>query len=325
MKIIDFGALFIVFAFLAGTASYADSINTKGMKEAQKAMAAGDYDKAFKEYSRIAKEGKNPLAHFSLGLFFENGWGRPVDRGEACKHFKEAAQGEIPAGAHWYAECLEDGINGTPDPGQAAIWYEKAVELGHSLSLCSLAELYMTGRGVPGDPQKALELCQIPAQQASVSAQVRWGKFYLKGDESIRDYQAAIRWFEYAAERNNPEARYYLGVIVRDGHAGTMKPGTGRYFFELAASQGYMPAYFQTGKLYFNAPVDPKTGWLSEDDLAKAYLWLSTAVKRSEDREELAGAEEMLKKIKEVMPKTWEPELDHKVAHHLDRLKAEGY
>lgn len=317
MKIINLWALFIVFAFLTGTA-HADSINTRDLKEAQEAMAAGDYDKAFKEYSRIAKEENNPLAHFSLGLFFENGWGRPVDRREACKHFKESAQGDIPFGAHLYAECLEDGVNGPADYSQAAIWYEKAAELGHHLSLCSLAELYMVGNGVPKNPQKAIGLCQKSAMQASVPSQVRLGRFYLEGDESIRDYQAAMRWFEYAAERNNPEAQYYLGVIVRDGHAGTMKPGTDRYFFELAASQGYMPAYFQTGKLYFNAPVDPKTGWLSEDDLAKAYMWLSAAVKRSEDKAELAETEEMLKKIREVMPKTWEPDLDHKVAQHLE-------
>ncbi len=317
IKIINVWVLCIVFAFLTRTIS-ADSINTKGMQEAQKNMATGDYGKAFEMYSRIAQEENNPLAQFILALFFENGWERPVDRKKACKYFKEAAQGKIPAGAHSYAKCLEDGVNGPPDPEQAAIWYEKAAELGHQISLCSLAELYMIGKGVPKDPQKALELCQIPAQQASVPAQVRLGRFYLEGDESIRDYQAAIRWFEYAAEKNNPEALYYLAVIVRDGHAGRMKPNTDRYFFELAASQGHVPAYFQTGKLYFNAPVDPKTGWLSEDDLAKAYMWLSATVKRSEEKLELAEAEEMLKKIREVMPKTWGPDLDDKVAHHLE-------
>ena len=317
MKIINLGALFIVFVFLIGTAQ-ADSINTSDFKKAQKAMAAGDYGKAFKEYRRIAKKDDNPLAHFSLGLFFENGWGRPVNRGSACKHFKEAAQGGIPFGAHLYAECLEDGVNGPADYEQAAVWYEKAAELGYNMSLCSLAELYMTGKGVPKNPQKAVELCQQSAQQASVPAQVRVGRFYLEGDESIRNYQAAAKWFEYAAERNNPEAQYYLGVIVRDGHAGPMKPGADRYHFELAAAQGYVPAYFQTGKLYFNAPVDPETGMIPKNDLAKAYMWLSAAVKRTEDKEESTEAAEMLKKISEVMPKTWEPDLDHKVVHHLE-------
>jgi len=87
--------------------------------------------------------------------------------------------------------------------------------------------------------------------------------------------------------------------------------------FEKAAALKYVPAYFQTGKGFYTAEPNPETNQLSAEHLAKAYVWLSATVQRSENPEEIITAKEILQKILAVMPKTWLAELDHKVAQHL--------
>jgi hypothetical protein len=57
----------------------------------------------------------------------------------------------------------------------------------------------------------------------------------------------------------------------------------------------------------------------TENNLAKAYLWLSATTKRSTDPGELKQTEEMLKKVLEVIPKTWLTDLDARIAEHLSK------
>lgn len=299
--------------------AFAGAGRAHDVRDASVALSAGDYGKAFALYRRSAQEEDNPLAQFFVGLFYKNGWGRPADPAAACRWFGKAAEGGIPAAQHFYGECLEGGVGCPADPARAAVWYEKAAEGGHHVSCCYLAELYMTGRGVAKDPARAIELCGRSAMQGSPQAQVRLGRFYLEGDESVRDYAAAFRWFAAAGEKNVAEAQYYMGYLLDWGLVITDPPQSARVYFERAAAQGYAPAYFPTGRLYFDAPVDPQTKMLSANDLAKAYLWLSAAVKQSQDPEDVAMSAKMLDQIRNVMPKAWAPELDAKVSGHLSK------
>jgi TPR repeat protein len=290
-------------------------------KKAQELLAQGEYDKAFVEYRRFAEEKDNPLAQFTLGLFFQHGWGRAKDPAAACEWFEKAGQADIPAAAHFFAECLAKGVDRPADPGGAAGWYEKAAALGHYMSLCSLAELYMTGTGVPKDPAKGLTLCRQAAEKKVPAAQTRTGLFLLKGDPSIRNMDEAFKWFSVAAQGGIPEAQYYLGIMLRDGVGRPKALETARFWFESAASQGYAPAYFPAGELYFNSPAD--TGTLPAAYLAKAYLWISAAKRRTKDSEALRPINDLLGKISKIMPASWRPELDAKVDAHLAAYPAQ--
>ena len=144
------------------------------------------------------------------------------------------------------------------------------------------------------------------------------GRFYFEGDESIRDHKQAYQWFVQAAQYNLPEANYYLGVMVEQGLIKDVPPPHARQKYEQAAAEGYVPAYYPTGRLYFNAQPEPETSQLSARDLAKAYLWLSATMIKSLDPNELNQSEKMLQQVVAVMPKTWLPKLDQKLARHLE-------
>ena len=110
--------------------------------------------------------------------------------------------------------------------------------------------------------------------------------------------------------------------MLRDGLGIDKNPLVAREWFEKTASSGHVPAYFETAKLYFDAPVNPETGLWFENDLAKAYLWLSATEKRTDKSEQREQAVQMLKKVREVMPESWAVDLDAKVLAHLQQHAA---
>jgi TPR repeat protein len=286
------------------------------LKDAQAALSAGDYDKAYPQYLRFAQQ-DNALAQFTVGMFHQLGWGsRPVDPVSACNWFEKSAIGDIPTATHYLAECFEHGIGRPANPAKAAVWYERAAGLGHYQSLCSLAELSMKGEGVAKDPQKGLELCKQAAEKGAVPARVQVGRYLLQGDASIRDPQAAHAWLESAAAVS-PEAQYYLGIMHRDGLGHEQTPDEARLWFERAASAGYGPAYFPTARLYFEVSPDYQSRRPSADDLAKTYLWLTATAQRSQDPLELEQTQAMLEQVLAIMPPSWVPTLNERVAAHF--------
>ena len=86
------------------------------------------------------------------------------------------------------------------------------------------------------------------------------------------DYQTAMKIWEREAEQDNSAiARNYLGILhymgLLSGRRDTLRAAS---LFRQAAEQGYSPAQFNLGMLYFNGEADKK-------DIYQAYMWLYAA------------------------------------------------
>lgn len=310
--------LFLPNAFASVTAPANTPLNDdQDLKSAQALLASGDYDNAFGQYHTTAVNRRHPLAQFTLALFYQNGWGRTIDRKAACEWFEQAAQNSVPAAQHMTGLCFEEGVHRPADPAAAASWFQKAAQAGHLNSYCHLGHLLMTGNGVSKNPLQALELCRPAALQGSVPAQLWMGKFHLYDDPSVHNPEDAYQWFLAAAQKQSAEAFFHLGMMLDQGVIVGHNAAQTRQLFEQAAVLKYIPAYFQTGKHFFTAEPDAETNRLPAEYLAKAYLWISAAIQRSTDAEEVAAARAIRQHILAVMPPTWLAELDRKVAQHM--------
>lgn len=299
------------------TGTHAAQPNTDmDLKEAQTALARGDYETAFASYHVAAQQDKNPLAQFTIGLFHQNGWGRAINPVVACEWFERAAQGNIPTAQYMTGFCHEQGIHRPIDSVKAAHWYQMAAQAGQLHSYCRLGNLIMTESGITEDFTSAFDSCRNAAMQGSISAQIWMGKFYLQGTPAIQNLQEAYRWFLAAAHKQSAEAFYYLGIMKKQGNASHNSEQI-RELFEQAAALKYIPAYYQAGKHFYQAQPDPLSGQLSAENLAKAYLWLSAATQLSKNKEEKSAAQKIRQQILAVIPSTWLAELDRKVARHL--------
>jgi TPR repeat protein len=287
---------------------------------AQKAQAAGNYALSYSKYQQVSKH--NPLAQFVLGLFEQNGWGRKPNPVAACAWFEKSAQSHIPTGEHFWGDCLAQGIGRAVDIPAALGWYEKAATHGHFISLCSAADYYVRGNGVPQDVQKGVAMCAQAAQSNSPPAMLKLAGYYEDGGALPRNLAAARYWYQQAAERHAALAQYRLGLMLAEGKGGEPDLDGALFWLETAASEGMADAYLPTAIMYANAPVQPSTGALAPDHLAKIYLWIKAAKARDRDparQAEIARIESM---VLSVLPPTWQPDLDSKVAAHLTKYPA---
>lgn len=300
----------------AGTACAAPpNAIMQDLKEAQTALAAADYPRAYELF--LQQGAGNPLAQFTLGLFFQNGWGRKPDPTAACAWFEKAAGQSVPAAEHFWAECLAQGVGRAADIPAALGWYERAAAHGHLYSTCAAADYYIRGAGVPKDAARGLAMCTRVAQANSSPAMLRLAHYYRTGADVPQDLALARRWFQSAAELGNLEAQFNLGVMLSQGEGGAPDLNQALFWLETAASAGYAPAYLPTAVLYANAPVRKDTGALAPEHLAKIYLWAAAAQARAEGSDVRQQATAIENQVLSVMPAAWRADLDKKIAAHL--------
>ncbi len=315
MKKIFLILLFNSFSFISIQAYAARDLAAE-LKLAQKDLSAGHFDSAYEQYVKFAKQG-NALAQFTTAMFHQLGWGSiAIDPIKACSWHEKAASGAIPASTHFFAECLEKGTGRPPNSKEAARWYEKAAGLGHFMSLCSLADLYMTGNGVNKDPLKGLQLCQQAAQKGAVPAQLKIAMYLLEGEQSIRNPAMAINWLEKSA-RNYPQANYILGTVHDTANGVPADKSKALFWYEKAASLGYVTAYFPTAKLYFQSFPNSEQGLPSAEILAKTYMWLAASKQTVANKPETEEVNKMLDRVLAIMPNTWLSKLDLQVKEHF--------
>jgi SEL1 protein len=95
----------------------------------------------------------------------------------------------------------------------AQVWFKRGSSNGDALSHYSLGIMYLDGLGVPQDPVKAAEYFAPAADQDLASAQVRLGALFL--DQG--DVGTAIKYFDLAARNGHIEAYYYLAELSYEG------------------------------------------------------------------------------------------------------------
>jgi TPR repeat protein len=279
-----------------------------------------DYARAYPLFQRRAAT--NPLAQFTLGLFHQNGWGRPVDHDVACAWFAKAALRRIPSAQHLHGDCLMR----TPDaPGNAEAAlasYLDAAKGSHYISLCSAAELLIHGRGMPRDVPRGLALCTQGAQSNAPPAMLRLALFLSDDADVPPNLPLARGWFERAAKAGIADARFRLAIMQSQGDGGEVDRDAALLGMESLAAEGYVPAYLPTAVMYANQPAQADTGALSAEHLAKAYLWACAAKASLRDPARLAPTEQLLASVLAIMPPEWRPELDRKVDAHLAKFAA---
>ncbi len=310
------GALTLAAGFAcAGTAAAAEDWAAP-LAGAQTALTAGRYDEAYADY-RAAAETGNGLAAFTVALFYQLGWGRPVDVVAACDWHQRAATLGVPASQSAFGACLRDGTGRTPDAAAAAAWFERAVAASHIPSLCELGRLLHAGVGVPRDAQRAFQLCEQAAQGGDLTAARTLAEFARAAEPA--DLSGAAAWLEFAARRDDRQAQLELGILLLGHGQDDATREAGLWWLEHAASKGLLAAYLPLARGYFRGGEDTSGDPIGEAPLAKAYLWSEAYLRRAgevPDVEAVALHAEVLRR----MPASWREDLDAEVSRHIASL-----
>ncbi len=90
---------------------------------------------------------------------------------------------------------------------EAAKWFRRAAEQGDELGQQLLAQLYVSGKGVPQDFAEAARWLSYSAEQGFAPSQEQLGIAYLRGTGVPQDYVQAHKWLNLAASREADDLR----------------------------------------------------------------------------------------------------------------------
>jgi TPR repeat protein len=270
------------------------------------------YPEALSLYKEQAALG-NGLAQFTVALFYDLGWGMPVNRNQACPWYQQAADSNIPGAMEQLGECYLAGTGIKQSTTLAFQWFIKAYQQGLIGAACSAGELLIIGNDIKPNVTQGLALCIEGAQQGAINAQSKLAKWYFNGTYISQDYQQAFNWLHQAAGERSPESAYLLAQFYDQGIGMDGDPGQALFFYEMAAAAKYAQAYLPSAALYWHQ----FTTLQQKQWLAKSYLWAKAASVTLGDTNNIALAEQLLRKIRTQMPPSWQDELDEKVKQHL--------
>jgi TPR repeat protein len=208
----------------------AESANFLSPKDVQQIFRRNDFPAAVQQLRLLADDGSG-YAQFWMGMLYEYGNGVPTDYVEAAKGYRLGAESG-DAGAQVRLAGLYQTGQGVPfDQSEVVKWYLKAAEQGNLGAQWNLSAMYLYGEGLPQyyyeaskwfpasndnlgyalDPVGEEDRIVARAQGGSPLAQSELGwEYYTGGGSVLQDYAEALKWFQLAADQEEPVAMHNL-------------------------------------------------------------------------------------------------------------------
>jgi uncharacterized protein len=179
-----------------------------------------------------AKSG-NPDAQYEVGIMYLKGQGTEADRAEALKWLTSAA-----AAGNELAAAKLRRMDDQEGKFQELL---KAAENGDTAAQYDIAMMYLKGRGVEQERERAGIWLNNAAKQGDAKAITRLGILHYKGELGETDYSEARRLFEQVQDES-VLAQYYLGEMYAGGHGVQQNYGTAIDWYQKAADGGFQRA-----------------------------------------------------------------------------------
>ncbi|MCR5024948.1 MAG: SEL1-like repeat protein [Lachnospiraceae bacterium] len=190
------------------------------------------------------------------------------DEEKANELFRKAVDLGHPVAAYNLAQNRFDYALDTDDWedfAEAFRLYEFAVENSDDDRIIGTSEnkmykLYINGKGVNRDVNKALEHLSRAAEHGHTLAQVDLGSRYIYGNDVIQDIAKGREYMQLAANAGNPDACKNMGLMYHKGDCGIQRnvPKAVEYYTR-AAEQGNGDAMIKLANIYLDGDegVDP--------------------------------------------------------------------
>lgn len=188
--------------------------------ELYRAAAQGGNFDARKHYARL--RGMDPEGEMALREVLrrlsESGY--PMDLCEYGKVLYGTATSDKDMDLAYDMFCkammLRTGTGVTRSIPEAVAHLEKAADLGHPRAMTLLAEMYLDGRIVEKDPEKAFRWYMASAETGNIRSQYQVADMLSTGMGTEKDEEAADQWFRRNSFANlNDSRRYVLDALSR--------------------------------------------------------------------------------------------------------------
>lgn len=151
-----------------------------------------------------------PTALFILGRYHFHGIGVPLNKSEACRLFKLAADYAHILAQHWVGVCYYYGYGVPRSLTDAIRWHRVAADSGYACAQYKLGACYFAGSGVKLDKAEATRWWRLAANNKHPAAQLMMGYCYRTGDGVTANVAAATRWYQRSADNGCIDTRFEL-------------------------------------------------------------------------------------------------------------------
>ncbi len=245
------------------------------------------YEEAVKWWVLSAKQG-NPYALGNLAISYQAGFGVEPDSVRAVGLFDRALKEgntslfadleELANDEAFYASyvgsCYKRGIGTKKNVGKAAVYYEKAANLGSVAAMCELGILYRESK----KPEKAYEWFEKAAKADNLTGIYYCGDMLQKGEGVAQDKERGFNMLLRAADEGFAAAQYAVANSYYTGDGTTLNENIGAQWMLKAANNGFNRAQYQLGLAY-------ATGNGVEVNFESAAAWLAVATQKGYTRQ----------------------------------------
>ncbi|MCE3238986.1 MAG: tetratricopeptide repeat family protein, partial [Gammaproteobacteria bacterium] len=166
----------------------------------------------------LSMESVDPLAQVVRAYLHYYGLGGNRDLSEAKRLFLRAISKENRNGLLGYAKALE----ASGSFGDAIIFYEELIRLGHVDAMCRRARVLEKGLGGEVDHAAAIELYERAIALGNGNAMVKRAEMHQKGLGARVNHAAAIALYERAIALSNADAMVKRAWMHRQGLGGAV-------------------------------------------------------------------------------------------------------
>lgn len=160
--------------------------------------------------------------------------------------------------------------------------YNKALEhimiaasKGYPAAEYNLGHMYDNGLGVNKDERKAFEWYLKSAEQGLDKAQNAVAQCYEEGTGTEQDYQKAVEWYHKASDQKNQYAQFNLAILYSIGCGVPQDYKKAFELYEKAAINGYSSAEYKVAQCYENGQGVTKNE-------KKAFEWCLKAAEHND-------------------------------------------
>ena len=143
-----------------------------------------------------------------------------------------------------------------------------------------------------GDYEAAIKWYEQAAQDGYANAQYNLARMYQNGEGVTRDYGAAIKWYKRAIKQTHSNAQYNLGMMYVRGKGVAVDYKAAAELFKKASSMGHRDSQNNLGYMY-------SQGYGVAKDYTRAYMWLDISASKGHKKAKVS-----LKKVKSLMNPT---------------------
>src|SRR6056297_2196833 len=191
------------------------------------AQARAQHRDAIDLYERAAAAGVG-AAHTRLGDYYNFGIG-PVraDSGRAVDAYRAAVDLSDPAGMATLAFMYRLGRGVSRDPERMLALFRQAADQGYHFAQVNLAQIYLSGEGIPGgadadlgvpNPRAAVPLLAAAARSGNLDAAGALADLYATGADGVpANASSRFRWTDTAAEAGLPAAIAARAYLLEQG------------------------------------------------------------------------------------------------------------